>query len=310
MLKEYFENIKDIIKEINKSTKDIFIIGDNSSGKSDVLKKLLIEEKEGGNFYFIDSCNRSFKYDKINFDSSSIPKAKDILDHRLKEENFNIKDSFYTDIIELYYGYFDIERLKELLKDFLSIDFDLKPIGEGLSYSIGLFINGVQYENLSNGYQAIVRIFLELLCATSNKKIDTIIIDEINEFLSVKNEAKIFSFLKKEFPNIRFILTTHSADIIADNENQEIIVINNNNYEILDGRDYQSNTDVRRIFNKLYFNTQNNTAHQEIESTLRKFYSLKLMNKWESKYNSELDEIKEDSLNSAQKILLKRIREW
>ncbi|MGL5964215.1 MAG: AAA family ATPase [Fusobacteriaceae bacterium] len=219
MLKKYSENIKDIVKEINKSTKDIFIIGDNSSGKSDVLKELLIEEKAKGNFYFIDSCNRSFKYNKINFTSNLIPKVQEILDHRLKEENFNIKDSFYTDTIEFYYASFDIERLKELLKDFLSIDFDLKPIGEGLSFDIGLFINDIKYENLSNGYQAIVRIFLELLCATSNKKIDTIIIDEINEFLSVKNEAKIFSFLKKEFPNIRFILTTHSADIIADNEN-------------------------------------------------------------------------------------------
>ncbi|MGL5055765.1 MAG: hypothetical protein ACRC6A_00075, partial [Fusobacteriaceae bacterium] len=190
MLKEYSENIKKIVKEINKSTKDIFIIGDNSSGKSDVLKTLLNEKKEKGNFYFIDSCNRSFEYNKINLglNSNLIPKAKEILDHRLKEENFNIKDSFYTNIIEFYYASFDVARLKELLNDFLSIDFDLKSIGEGLSFNIGLFINDIKYENLSNGYQAIVRIFLELLCATSNKEIDTIIIDEINEFLSVKNE--------------------------------------------------------------------------------------------------------------------------
>ncbi|MGL5964216.1 MAG: hypothetical protein ACRCZ2_07475 [Fusobacteriaceae bacterium] len=78
----------------------------------------------------------------------------------------------------------------------------------------------------------------------------------------------------------------------------------------MDGKDYQSNTDVRRIFNKLYFTIQEDITQQEIESTLRKLYSLKLMKKWESQYDSELNEIKEESLNSAQKILLKRIREW
>lgn len=308
---EYKNNISNIILEIEKSEKDIFLIGDNSSGKSDVLKNLLLKNIATDNYYYIDSYNRTFDWNQVNFDTIKLPNHKEILEARMKPENFNLQDNFGSGFIEILYGTFQTP-LKKMLNEFLEINFEIETISVSIAGRvIKLKINNQDYESLSNGYQATIRILIEILYATTNPNINIIIIDEINEFLSVKNEANIYAFLKKSFPNIRFIVTTHSADVISNNEGQEIIVIKNNNFEILDGKDYETNTDVRRIFNNLYFNNkESESSNTDVESILRKLYSIKIMKKWTSENDIELSNIKEELLNNAQKIILKRIREW
>lgn len=308
---EYKNNISNIISEIEKSEKDIFLIGDNSSGKSDVLKNLLLKNIATDNYYYIDSYNRTFDWNQVNFDIIKLPNHKEILEARMKPENFNLQDNFGSGFIEILYGTFQTP-LKKMLNEFLKINFEIETISLSIAGRvIKLKINNQDYESLSNGYQATIRILIEILYATTNPNINIIVIDEINEFLSVKNEANIYAFLKKSFPNIRFIVTTHSADVISNNEGQEIIVIKNNNFEILDGKDYETNTDVRRIFNNLYFNNkESESSNTDVESILRKLYSIKIMKKWTSENDIELSNIKEELLNNAQKIILKRIREW
>lgn len=48
----------------NLEYKDTIIIGDNSSGKSDVLRQLVQNDKEE-KFYFIDAVNRYFDIEQI-----------------------------------------------------------------------------------------------------------------------------------------------------------------------------------------------------------------------------------------------------
>lgn len=68
MSMENYQNMLKEIKEkiVNKNLKytNMIIIGDNSSGKSDILRDLLIDQEYG--YYFIDSVNRSFNYEKIS----------------------------------------------------------------------------------------------------------------------------------------------------------------------------------------------------------------------------------------------------
>lgn len=74
--------------------KDTIIIGDNSSGKSLLVRQLigkLVNKKEA---YFIDAVNRVFDVAKIT-KSIERPELKEtIIETRIQDLYFNIQDSF------------------------------------------------------------------------------------------------------------------------------------------------------------------------------------------------------------------------
>ena len=74
--------------------KDTILLGDNSSGKSDVLKGV-IENSDRQKYYFIDAVNREFDVKQISFKKEKIAYSSEINDTRLSEDIFNHKDSFY-----------------------------------------------------------------------------------------------------------------------------------------------------------------------------------------------------------------------
>ena len=309
---EYREKIDRIVEEILKIKEDIIIVGDNSSGKSDILKSI-IENLPQSECYYIDSCNRVFEYKNTLNTGDNLLKTEDILKARLEEENFNLKDSFGTiGNIERYYSIYKTEFLS-LINEFLEKDIIIEE-ENGIKWDKVLKVDGEIYEYLSNGYQAIFRIFLELIYATKvNKNIKTIIIDEITEFLSAKNEAKILNFLREKFKNIRFIVTTHSEDIISNTPNTRLVIITEIDYEILDGDDFQTNTEIRRVFSNLFFNDKEDKDEKkkiEIESLLRKLYNKKLFGEWTEEDEIEIKKLEALDLTNSQKLLLKNIKEF
>lgn len=309
---EYREKIDRIVEEILKIKEDIIIVGDNSSGKSDILKSI-IENLPQSECYYIDSCNRVFEYKNTLNTGDNLLKTEDILKARLEEENFNLKDSFGTiGNIERYYSIYKTEFLS-LINEFLEKDIIIEE-ENGIKWDKVLKVDGEIYEYLSNGYQAIFRIFLELIYATKvNKNIKTIIIDEITEFLSAKNEAKILNFLREKFQNIRFIVTTHSEDIISNTPNTRLVIITEIDYEILDGDDFQTNIEIRRVFSNLFFNDKEDKDEKkkiEIESLLRKLYNKKLFGEWTEEDEIEIKKLEALDLTNSQKLLLKNIKEF
>lgn len=309
---EYREKIDKIVEEIIKINEDVIIVGDNSSGKSDILKSV-IKNLPQSECYYIDSSNRVFEYKNTLDTGNNLPKTENVLKVRLEEENFNLKDSFGNGgNIERYYSIYKTKFLG-LINEFLEKDIIIEE-ENGIKLEKVLKVDGEIYEYLSNGYQAIFRIFLELIYATeTNKNIKTIIIDEITEFLSVKNEAKILNFLREKFPNIRFIVTTHSEDIISNTPNTRLIIITENNYEILDGNDFQTNTEIRRVFSNLFFNDREEKDEKkkvEIESLLRKLYNKKLFGEWTWADEEEIEKLEALDLTNSQKLLLKNIKEF
>lgn len=310
---EYIEKISEIVNEIMKTTEDVIIVGDNSSGKSDILKNV-INNLPLDRCYFIDSCNRVFEYNNTLYTGEDSPETEEVLRERLKDENFNLKDSFgVIGNIERFYSIYRLEFLN-LIKDFLNKDIVIKEDTYGIITKKILQVNNETYEYLSNGYQAIFRIFLELIYATKkNTNIKTVIIDEITEFLSVKNEAKILNFLRDKFPNMRFIITTHSEDIISNTPNTRLVIITENDYEILDGDDFQTNTEIRRVFSNLFFSDReekDEKAKIEIESLLRKLYNKKLFGEWTEKDEEEVEKLGALDLTNSQKLLLKNVKEF
>ncbi len=91
------EKISEVVGKIYEKElpyKDSIVVGDNSSGKT-MLLKLFIERAGGSeNVYFIDAVNRGFDVKKISKLFKKPEYKNTILETRLRETHFNLQDSF------------------------------------------------------------------------------------------------------------------------------------------------------------------------------------------------------------------------
>jgi hypothetical protein len=120
-------------KIINKDLKysDTIVIGDNSSGKSELLFRLINQLNKSEPVYFIDAVNRNFSVKEISR-TEKIPKYnKSILKTRLNADKFNLVDSFncygtLTERVEMIYTLFE-QQVQELFVELTGKKFELLP---------------------------------------------------------------------------------------------------------------------------------------------------------------------------------------
>jgi predicted ATP-binding protein involved in virulence len=85
-----------------------------------------------------------------------------------------------------------------------------------------------KFSQLSSGYSSILNVYVDLLMKTELRGIDSkelsgiVIIDEIDAHLHISLQKKILSFLDKSYPNIQFIVSTHSPFVIQSVDNAVI----------------------------------------------------------------------------------------
>lgn len=290
--------------------KNTIMIGENASGKSQILK-MVMEQCNKNEYYFIDSVNRSFNVNEASLkeiDKIKLGYSEKINENRIREENYNLKDTFFwngqaTNHIGEIYPYF-AESLNRLLKKFWNIELSIKQEIFKTSY-----INEEEMA-LSNGYQAVIRILLELLffdTYTKEIKDRTVIIDEIDEYLHPKTNAAFFQFLVNTFPNIRFLVTTHSADLVASIDNCNLIVLSGDTWERLDSGDYNSVSYANSLFNiKSYIDNQL-TPKEKNDVLIRNLLNNKMSGVWKAEDKEMLDELKNGELTLTQKLMLKQI---
>ncbi len=146
--------LADIILENKLQYHDTIIIGNNSSGKSELLKTILFKT-DFENWYLIDSVNRYFSAGQIFKMSGEASKAafsKKIVENRLKEDNYNLRDTFYymgvPTAIENFYFEFE-GKIKELILQFLGVELEVRQSKVGY----GVYLDGIE-STLSSGYQA------------------------------------------------------------------------------------------------------------------------------------------------------------
>lgn len=301
------DRVCESIAEGDLEYKDTIIIGDNSSGKSDVLRQLIQNDKDE-RFYFIDAVNRYFDIEQITPDPiQNVNYSKEINKQRLEEDTFNHKDTFYYGgipraIEDLYMNY--SSQVEALMNEFLQISFMICQGEVGWK----AYVNDTDVD-LSSGYQALIRIFMEILYFSDTKSSGTIVIDEVDEFLSVKNSGRILGFLKEKFPQLNFIVTTHSADLIANAEEMNLILLYGENFEILDAGDFSSISQVYDIFS-VFFEQKEKNDKKKRDEILRRLFNNKMSGIWNSEDEAELREIKEQELTKAQKLIVKQIEEW
>ena len=109
------------------------------------------------------------------------------------------------------------EQLKILLNESeLKLNFDRRNI------SFSLEVPGKRifdFNTLSDGYSAIMSIITEIMLRMNNRLENydvqgIVLIDEIETHLHIELQKKILPFLNSFFPNIQFIVTTHSPFVL------------------------------------------------------------------------------------------------
>ncbi len=115
---------------------------------------------------------------------------------------------------------------------FVKIERDLEPV---------FFLNGNEcyLEELSSGFKSILSIvfmivdWIEGINEGNAAKIEnatgTVLIDEIDAHLHPSWQATILESLRGIFPNIQFVVTTHSPSVIMSAKNDEVLLFNNEN---------------------------------------------------------------------------------
>ncbi|MCD6068163.1 MAG: family ATPase [Bacteroidetes bacterium] len=130
-----------------------------------------------------------------------------------------------VDKIDSWFSKFE-DRLKEIFDvEDLMLLFDRK------TYNFDIIAPGKQpfnFNNLSDGYSAIISIVTELLLRMEAHEVKSydlegiVIIDEIETHLHVDLQKKILPFLTDFFPRIQFIVTTHSPFVLSSLSNTVI----------------------------------------------------------------------------------------
>ncbi|EFC5162739.1 AAA family ATPase [Escherichia coli] len=118
---------------------------------------------------------------------------------------------------------------------FDNIERDLEP---------SFIVNGnkVYLEELSSGFKSVISILFSIVewiegtNESEDAKIDvakgTVLIDEIDAHLHPSWQTKIKKVLENTFPNIQFIVTTHSPHVISSGDENEVLILSNNNGEL------------------------------------------------------------------------------
>jgi len=134
-----------------------------------------------------------------------------------KEDN----DNESVNKIDEWFNTFE-SSLCEIFESKIKLEFDRK------NYNFNIIEEGKELYNLnqlSDGYSAILNIVTELMMRMEEHKTigydiqGVVLIDEIETHLHIELQKKILPFLTKFFPQIQFIVTTHSPFILSSLEN-------------------------------------------------------------------------------------------
>ena len=322
-MSSYLDTVNEISETILKGTcerKNYVIVGDNSSGKSDVLREVIRKDVKR-TIYFIDSVNRTYDISKVELKGTSYKHVSfdyhKVLETRLEENNFNIQDTFCVIAgIELLYAKYS-EQIKALLLEFLGVHLEIIQDGGGIVNVENIVHIDGERCSLSNGFQAIIRMISEILyfeeaMAVNGEAQGVVVIDEIDEYLSPRYSSKILEFLKSKFANMTFIVATHSIDLVENVEDIELIVMEKNQYTLYSNEALKDNGIIRNIFARIFFDDRftQPSSDDSIDNRLRILLNRKIASEWDEKSQNELDEISAGDILPHQKMICKQIKEW
>ena len=193
--------------------------------------------------------------------SNAIQNKSNNLGEKLEQHLVNIRinkafafernDNAQLENLNQWFNNFD-DNLKFLFEDdSAKLNFE----EQSLKFSIKLEQRNFDFQSLSSGYQAIFDIFSDLLVRTEFFDISPeelqgiILIDEIDAHLHIKKKKKILPFFTNLFPNMQFIVSTHSPFVITSaNDNTVVYDISNNEFFEDDLSSYSHESIIKELF--------------------------------------------------------------
>ena len=181
----------------------------------------------------INNIDKSTHAEKIIFPKEKTAKLNKLFIRYmvgLKIERAFAKDDGELELVETLDRWFDnFENiLRKIFNDnSLALKFDRNPF----SYNFRVEIDGKEpfdFYTMSAGYSAIMDIVTELILKIENTKSKSfdcegiVLIDEVDNHLHVELQKNILPLLTNFFPNIQFIVTTHSPFVLSSLSNSVV----------------------------------------------------------------------------------------
>lgn len=167
-----------------------------------------------------------------------------------------------------------------------------------------VFENGeeIPFHFLSDGYRNLLAIFADLAyrCVTLNphfrneahlKTEGMVLIDELDLHLHPSWQKTIINQLKKTFPNVQFVATTHSPFVIQGTNQGELIRLHNNQQLNVGGADDYSLEDIAEYLQNVP-DPAWSIKKKEMYEAAREYFQL-LDKLQSSSDDAELDQIRE-----------------
>lgn len=230
------------IEQYKKSISDIHKARDEEvSIKFNVLKGLLDAYNASDYLIVFFPAKRSNKMDvpkgpqKLN--TRNTRKPEESMNEQFLQYLVNLKteksfaltennDENAAKQIDKWFGRFEDMLKKIFIDDELRLEFDFK------NYNFNIFTKDHELftlNQLSDGYAAIINIITEIIFRMEGGAIPSpydipgiVLIDEIETHLHIELQKIIFPFLTSFFPNIQFIITTHSPFVLSSVSNAVI----------------------------------------------------------------------------------------
>jgi predicted ATP-binding protein involved in virulence len=231
-----------VLEELDSFFSEIYNpIGEEKVKNSDLKFNQNILNIKNENFIYaffkaqrtINGIDKSTHAEKIIFPKEKTAKLNQLFIRYmvgLKIERAFAKDDKELKLVEKLDRWFDNfeKMLRKIFNDnSLVLKFDRNPF----SYNFKIEREGREsfdFYTMSAGYSAIMDIVTELILKIENTKFKSfdcegiVLIDEVDNHLHVELQKNILPLLTSFFPNIQFIVTTHSPFVLQSIENSVV----------------------------------------------------------------------------------------
>jgi len=245
-----FFSIKNIELNNLKDKKEIYIVGENGDGKTLLLQAISIGLKGT-----LEDGLREFRAreDEFNIEIENYEECKNnFFAYGVSRNSYCQMKEDTKGYLTLFSGEYDLKspikwlqyldyseqknsnklisvnEAKKLLQELLNSDIKID-----ISPDEVIFIEKntkVSFEQLSAGYKGVITIICDLLSRLADEqKVDNIcdfkgivLIDEIELHLHPKWQYSFMKKLRKTFPLIQFIVTTHSSTVVLGSSDEAV----------------------------------------------------------------------------------------
>lgn len=161
--------------------------------------------------------------------------------------------------------------------------------------------SSVSLDELSDGYKTIIVLATDIMMVLKNRwrNYDAegiVLIDELDAHLHPKWNIEIVSKLKKTFPKIQFIATTHNPLTLRGLLKDEIVVLKNNNEDsnedFVQTLPFQKEMKIDEILTSKYFGL--NDTQPELNRLFNEYYKLLINPELNEEQQSKVKRLKNE----------------